>query len=162
MCIRDRVVPRGATSRSLEAAGGQEALDKGHFNRGVSRVTHEDDLTIRGERLDQGWPRDIGSTSSDEDPVELCSDRGVALLTRGVDVMVGAEILGEFFLGCTRGEGIDLTSPGTRKLNGKVPQAADPHHSHLKGCLLYTSDAADDLLCVDLGGRRIIKKKKRV
>ena len=24
----------------------------------------------------------------------------------------------------------------------------------------YTSDAADDLLCVDLGGRRIIKKKK--
>ena len=29
-----------------------------------------------------------------------------------------------------------------------------------KGCLLYTSDAADDLLCVDLGGRRIIKKKK--
>src|SRR5450756_2849411 len=29
------------------------------------------------------------------------------------------------------------------------------------GCLLYTSDAADDLLCVDLGGRRIIKQKKQ-
>eukprot|EP00831_Metopus_contortus_P012053 TRINITY_DN1483_c0_g1_i1.p4 TRINITY_DN1483_c0_g1~~TRINITY_DN1483_c0_g1_i1.p4 ORF type:complete len:115 (+),score=15.01 TRINITY_DN1483_c0_g1_i1:535-879(+) len=28
-------------------------------------------------------------------------------------------------------------------------------------CLLYTSDAADDTPCVDLGGRRIIKKKKR-
>ena len=28
-------------------------------------------------------------------------------------------------------------------------------------CLLYTSDAADDLLCVDLGGRRIIKKKQQ-
>ena len=28
-------------------------------------------------------------------------------------------------------------------------------------CLLYTSDAADDMQCVDLGGRRIIKKKKR-
>ena len=27
-------------------------------------------------------------------------------------------------------------------------------------CLLYTSDAADELLCVDLGGRRSIKKKK--
>ncbi len=26
-------------------------------------------------------------------------------------------------------------------------------------CLLYTFDAADDLLCVALGGRRIIKKK---
>ena len=29
-------------------------------------------------------------------------------------------------------------------------------------CLLYTSDAADDLLCVDLGGRRIIKKTKNI
>ena len=28
-------------------------------------------------------------------------------------------------------------------------------------CLLYTSDAADDLLCVDLGGRRIIKQKNK-
>src|SRR5665811_1575819 len=28
----------------------------------------------------------------------------------------------------------------------------------LYGCLLYTSDAADDLTRVDLGGRRIIKK----
>ena len=28
-----------------------------------------------------------------------------------------------------------------------------------KCCLLYTSDAADDLLCVDLGGRRSIKNK---
>src|SRR5450756_3247238 len=26
----------------------------------------------------------------------------------------------------------------------------------VRTCLLYTSDAADDLLCVDLGGRRII------
>eukprot|EP00831_Metopus_contortus_P010087 TRINITY_DN13918_c0_g1_i3.p3 TRINITY_DN13918_c0_g1~~TRINITY_DN13918_c0_g1_i3.p3 ORF type:complete len:130 (+),score=26.23 TRINITY_DN13918_c0_g1_i3:645-1034(+) len=30
-----------------------------------------------------------------------------------------------------------------------------------KVCLLYTSDAADDTPCVDLGGRRIIKKKKK-
>ena len=30
----------------------------------------------------------------------------------------------------------------------------------MNSCLLYTSDAADDLLCVDLGGRRIIKKKQ--
>ena len=28
----------------------------------------------------------------------------------------------------------------------------------LNDCLLYTSDAADDMQCVDLGGRRIIKK----
>ena len=28
------------------------------------------------------------------------------------------------------------------------------------GCLLYTSDAADERSSVDLGGRRIIKKNK--
>ena len=30
-----------------------------------------------------------------------------------------------------------------------------------ESCLLYTSDAADDMQCVDLGCRRIIKKKKK-
>ena len=29
-------------------------------------------------------------------------------------------------------------------------------------CLLYTSDAADERSSVDLGGRRIIKKKNRI
>ena len=32
----------------------------------------------------------------------------------------------------------------------------------LKPCLLYTSDAADERSSVDLGGRRIIKKKMKV
>src|SRR5659263_781540 len=46
------------------------------------------------------------------------------------------------------------------------PGCQNVHHipitiSHFMLCLLYTSDAADDLLCVDLGGRRIIKKKKK-
>ena len=33
------------------------------------------------------------------------------------------------------------------------------HPLWLTRCLLYTSDAADDTPCVDLGGRRIIKKR---
>ena len=33
--------------------------------------------------------------------------------------------------------------------------------AHAEGCLLYTSDAADERSSVDLGGRRIIKKKKK-
>ena len=39
------------------------------------------------------------------------------------------------------------------------------HHFHVDGtqaCLLYTSDAADERSSVDLGGRRIIKKKKKI
>ena len=34
--------------------------------------------------------------------------------------------------------------------------------AQLMACLLYTSDAADERSSVDLGGRRIIKKKKKV
>src|SRR5450756_1149731 len=38
---------------------------------------------------------------------------------------------------------------------GEAGDGSAPVGSHLVGCcLLYTSDAADDLLCVDLGGRR--------
>ena len=35
------------------------------------------------------------------------------------------------------------------------------HNENFGVCLLYTSDAADDSLRVDLGGRRIIKKTRR-
>ena len=39
-------------------------------------------------------------------------------------------------------------------------QLTEAVRRHPYSCLLYTSDAADDLLCVDLGGLRIFKKKK--
>ena len=35
-----------------------------------------------------------------------------------------------------------------------------PLEDAITACLLYTSDAADERSSVDLGGRRIIKKKK--
>ena len=38
-----------------------------------------------------------------------------------------------------------------------APTSSSPWRSHT--CLLYTSDAADERSSVDLGGRRIIKKK---
>ena len=37
--------------------------------------------------------------------------------------------------------------------------ACFPSEEKLYACLLYTSDAADERSSVDLGGRRIIKKK---
>ena len=47
------------------------------------------------------------------------------------------------------------STPGEKLTNSSSPLAL------LKICLLYTSDAADERSSVDLGGRRIIKKKKR-
>ena len=50
---------------------------------------------------------------------------------------------GVFSIAVLKGDQVEFTSIG------------------FKPCLLYTSDAADDLLCVDLGGRRIIQKKNK-
>src|SRR5680860_1779101 len=47
------------------------------------------------------------------------------------------------------------------RTNGRPLSRRARQPSRPGSCLLYTSDAADDLLCVDLGGRRIIKKKKK-
>ena len=41
------------------------------------------------------------------------------------------------------------------------PYRLAPREPLVRSCLLYTSDAADERSSVDLGGRRIIKKKKR-
>ena len=49
---------------------------------------------------------------------------------------------------------------GLEPLRVLIEHGIDDVNERFITCLLYTSDAADDLLCVDLGGRRIIKKKK--
>ena len=41
-----------------------------------------------------------------------------------------------------------------------MPRVGRPRGRRHRTCLLYTSDAADERSSVDLGGRRIIKKKK--
>ena len=54
--------------------------------------------------------------------------------------------------------------PGcTKLLNVKAysVRAGYPYVINIYPCLLYTSDAADERSSVDLGGRRIIKKKKK-
>eukprot|EP00831_Metopus_contortus_P025048 TRINITY_DN2169_c0_g1_i2.p1 TRINITY_DN2169_c0_g1~~TRINITY_DN2169_c0_g1_i2.p1 ORF type:complete len:249 (-),score=63.05 TRINITY_DN2169_c0_g1_i2:52-798(-) len=63
--------------------------------------------------------------------------------------------------------GIDFTTKPKLEpepIESTLPSVLEDFHftfSHLDYCLLYTSDAADDTPCVDLGGRRIIKKKKK-
>eukprot|EP01017_Pseudomicrothorax_dubius_P005697 TRINITY_DN11495_c0_g1_i3.p2 TRINITY_DN11495_c0_g1~~TRINITY_DN11495_c0_g1_i3.p2 ORF type:complete len:160 (-),score=33.16 TRINITY_DN11495_c0_g1_i3:6-485(-) len=43
-----------------------------------------------------------------------------------------------------------------KELSAALIEQAAKLSTECTSCLLYTSDAADDLLCVDLGGRRII------
>src|SRR5450756_272004 len=70
--------------------------------------------------------------------------------------------LGEAEAISTSGIGDDTATVPLGKRTRLHQFGVDRHqHVMIYGCLLYTSDAADDLLCVDLGGRRIIKKKKK-
>ena len=50
-------------------------------------------------------------------------------------------------------------SQEANKIN--TPSSSNPKIVYVNICLLYTSDAADERSSVDLGGRRIIKKKKK-
>ena len=49
----------------------------------------------------------------------------------------------------------------TEKPTIKTEEHGETHSPEVIACLLYTSDAADERSSVDLGGRRIIKKKKK-
>ena len=67
---------------------------------------------------------------------------------------------------CIRDSDAPLRSPvgeagdGTRRPR---PEAGRPDgRAAAARCLLYTSDAADERSSVDLGGRRIIKKKNKI
>ena len=64
----------------------------------------------------------------------------------------------------TLGAADGLVSPGFSVLAGSSSPTVPINRwkvRQINPCLLYTSDAADDSLRVDLGGRRIIKKKKK-
>ena len=65
---------------------------------------------------------------------------------------------------CIRDSAISGARPGARRedLEAYIKRIRSLEEMSLSfdGCLLYTSDAADERSSVDLGGRRIIKKKK--
>ena len=57
-------------------------------------------------------------------------------------------------------DGANATVEQLRRVG--VVTGGDGEAAVAKSCLLYTSDAADERSSVDLGGRRIIKKKNTV
>ena len=79
----------------------------------------------------------------------------------GIRDLVRSRGLGDVYK--RQGTTLQLLAEGCARVHGQVHRLVGLPSRRLclvMGCLLYTSDAADDLLCVDLGGRRIINKKK--
>ena len=78
----------------------------------------------------------------------------------GIRDLVRSRGLGDVYkrqelLGKNLSERLILPNPGT---SIRLTTRGTIRYLH-EGCLLYTSDAADERSSVDLGGRRIIKKK---
>ena len=61
------------------------------------------------------------------------------------------------------GKSVTLPGWGADYVQRHVPERGEPLGMlrTITSCLLYTSDAADERSSVDLGGRRIIKKKTK-
>ena len=78
---------------------------------------------------------------------DLVRSRGLGDVYKRQQLIADATVL----IGLLDGERrLRLVAPGVREL------------AQFRDCLLYTSDAADERSSVDLGGRRIIKKKTSV
>ena len=84
------------------------------------------------------------------------------------DRVQAGDLLIEFDRQAILDAGYDLATPiiisnsdDYREIDTVASSAVEAGQPLLSVCLLYTSDAADEGLGVDLGGRRIIKKKKR-
>ena len=95
--------------------------------------------------------------------VDLDGDDHLAQLA--VDgAVLGEEVVLDVLLGDRRPTALHVTA--LERLPDRASDAAGRDAAVavevavLSGCLLYTSDAADERSSVDLGGRRIIKKKK--
>ena len=72
--------------------------------------------------------------------------------SRGLGDVYKRQLFGRAFI-----KHVNVKAPAASERQRGAPQNVSPW---LWICLLYTSDAADERSSVDLGGRRIIKKKK--
>ena len=79
----------------------------------------------------------------------------------GIRDLVRSRGLGDVYKRQNQGRARQRDVGAEGVLEGLLAAARDRRLGHhANACLLYTSDAADERSSVDLGGRRIIKKKK--
>ena len=105
-----------------------------------------------------GWNRKNGS-----DAMSIVEGEGLTATSKALKFAVGSSV--------TAAHSVQLYTPDISAVSGHNYEISFFVRSDKAGkarltfaglgnCLLYTSDAADDLLCGDLGGRSILKKKK--
>src|SRR5428012_8405 len=107
---------------------------------GFRRIIKQNKIKLEG--CAEAWKRALDSTGTRIGDLSFVETH---------DCFTIAELIEYEAMGLVgEGQGARAVAEGLTEKNGPLP---------VNPCLLYTSDAADDLLCVDLGGRRIMKKK---
>src|SRR5678809_1770837 len=107
-------------------------------------------------RLDRSWHERLGTILKTERELrqqELDRITGRAINVKSTP-QVAALLYEELRLPVRKKRGSDAITTDENTLR-------ELRAGHPNICLLYTSDAADERSSVDLGGRRIIKKKKK-
>ena len=104
------------------------------------------------------------ATCHTSDPERICNTQCIVFFQAedGIRYLVRSRGLGDVYKRQVSGIGFcrhDVAFAHLRLPSACVYRA---HANTSCSCLLYTSDAADERSSVDLGGRRIIKKKKEV
>src|SRR5665811_2267361 len=149
MCIRDRASASSSRTRVSNLTYGAASRSGGYGRPRPSAGLNPLIESVRGEvgaaGPGDGALRDVDLAEAVRGSRAL--EDGSAHAVEHVDL--AARAVGE-------GEAEDAV---VGDLHGGDVVVGNVHRNGSIGCLLYTSDAADDLTRVDLGGLRIIQKK---
>eukprot|EP00658_Telonema_sp_P-2_P053304 TRINITY_DN4178_c0_g1_i51.p1 TRINITY_DN4178_c0_g1~~TRINITY_DN4178_c0_g1_i51.p1 ORF type:complete len:188 (-),score=78.47 TRINITY_DN4178_c0_g1_i51:45-608(-) len=158
MCIRDRA----GTQAQMVVENANFKGDRRVSELVVPRCTYTipevaGTGSSEAELVEQGVEYDTFTASLEHNDRAILEGGDVGfckiLVKKGTSQILGATIVAE-----TAG---DFISEITLSMQAGVGLDTIGRVIHPYPCLLYTSDAADEEDSVDLGGRRIIKKKKK-
>src|SRR5678815_1209801 len=143
MCIRDRAKTVRDCAILLGAMAGFDPKDSTSLNEPVPDWEGGLSSDLKGKRV--GIPKEYR--------IDGVPDEINALWDKGIEWLKDAGAVP-----------VEISLPHTKYALPTyyiiAPAEASSNLARYDGCLLYTSDAADERSSVDLGGRRIIKKKK--
>ena len=127
----------------------KETKDPRRAGKSGQPTVHKDHATIV---LQIGVPR-VNFSRCDDDHENVQNDQNCNRYCKGVQNHLWLR-----YVAGVRGVSVVIVMEPKRTYQHIHRNHRKRDQETVEGCLLYTSDAADDMQCVDLGGRRIIKK----
>ena len=148
MCIRDRIPSAKDYQDELDSNENSEEGQNGQLPKtDPEQYRYKSNINSENEKRISDLPKRNQEVQTDDDSIDLPNDNGVE---------VGTEKSTK--IGLPKAQNLPMKD--SRLNQFKENDQSFVHQSTAGTCLLYTSDAAEEEDSVDLGGRRIIKKKK--